>query len=149
MNLIQPWAFTLQFLFPDAPNFRKDEFSKDKCLKQQKPVTKFATFPRNAKEGYILKSGRSFKYHLAQPSGCFQELLFTSTSLCEKIPYAKPALCTRGLFTFHVISQKLMIRVLSPIPNTEKIMKSQGPKPRGLYCFGVFRTGDKTRSTSF
>ena len=39
------------------------------------------------------------------------------------------------IFLLWPFYQKLVLRVLPPVPNTDKIMKSRGTKPRGLYCF--------------
>ena len=44
---------------------------------------------------------------------------------------------------------KTSASVSSGVPNTEKLMKARGRRPRCFYCFEVFGTPDETRSTSF
>ena len=51
----------------------------------------------------------------------------------------------RTFTTFHVVYQKLVLRVSSGVP--KKQMKARDHKP--IYCFEVFGTPDEIRSTSF
>ena len=52
------------------------------------------------------------------------------------------------LLSVDIIFQKLVLRVLSGVPNTDKQMKALRCR-LGFYCFEVFGIPDETRSMSF